>query len=103
MDPDSFASNAQKKLDLQTLIPAILSRPVMYVGSHKLESIASFIDGFAMATLEGQKEINEFNEWLAQRLKFARNLHWRHGIQERSEDDEQALEMLLALFQEFWS
>ena len=90
-------------LDLRQLVTRLFPRPVMYVGSYNLEAIATFIEGFAFSKDVYRDEMRDFNNWLAKRLRFARNIPWWIGLKQRVPDNKEALELLPRLFEEFWT
>ena len=103
MDLESTWPDLFEIRDLPTLIKHLFPRPVMYAGSRNLEAIATYIEGFAFATAGGHKEMREFNRWLAKKLKFSANIPWWVGLNQSFESDDDALEALPGLFQEFWT
>jgi hypothetical protein len=71
------------------------------VGISRFDLFAQFIHGFAYANEDSWKELQMFGHWLARKLKFARNIAWWKGLQQRFPDDHDALQALRDMYEEF--
>ena len=98
-----------QEFDVYKLIAQIRPRPAMYVGSHSLVRLRSFLDGCIFMTDEYDIECCEqppfggFHDWVAKRFGwYESTAGWCNIIiQECGGDESKALDVFFELIDEF--
>ena len=91
---------------LSELFEEILERPVKYVGTHSLDRILCFIEGYKLALLRNhlplEDDLRPFDGWVAKRFQIASSHNWANIISFMSVgDDREAISLARELWAEF--
>jgi hypothetical protein len=95
-------SRSGESIDLRQLLKRMFPRPRMFAGSDNLEAIATYIEGFAFSKDAYWNEMRDFNTWLARKMSFSANTPWWVGLKVKIPDNDEAIQLLPTLFEEFW-
>ena len=97
--------------DFQQMIEFICERPEMYVNERRFKTVAAWLNGYSGGLIhchngdKSQIGLSGFQDWLSAKFYashgIGRNLIWEGYIIRLYPDDNQALEQLPVLFNEF--
>jgi hypothetical protein len=92
--------------NLEGLITQISFRPAMFTGWHNFGEVASFIEGYVYAKKQIlQSEditiLKDFGSWLSEKFAKPKNWSWSAILQDIYQNDEEVLQELPKLFDEF--
>ncbi|MGB3694157.1 MAG: hypothetical protein WA999_15670 [Spirulinaceae cyanobacterium] len=95
-------------IDIYDTLKEIQKRPPLYLGGRSIFRLESFLYGYfyvkkkmGLPTTEGEKDFEEFHDWLQERLRVKTNKSWSSILLFRSSDESKALDLFFELLEEF--